>query len=609
MKIKRFFAGLTAASIAAMTSASITANAVAPVSSSIAIGGSSSLVMDPVLGDTPLLMIVIGYSNVGYDTEFDWNNEIFSGDYSLAQYYTDMSGGAFTFSPAPETSKYDGDTNLNTADKENDGIIHVTLDSEHADWSDPDEDEAAETMLKSFKDAVEMTDEYVDYASFDKDGNGLITNDELAISFVVAGREASYDISDRVPSLWAHQGTFASYAYNSDGTLDESKFPCPDNTFINWYVAFGERLVVDIDESDYHTDEIQTSSTLIHELGHYLGLADYYDTSYDNENEWADTLPRYFSCMDSGEWGKSAIDDGYRPFAMDTVSKMILGWANIETVTESGTYEIKAEDYFTEGNQHKALVIQTKNAGEYYVLEIRNNNKWDRYLSEFVPEFTKDGGIVIYHVDGNVWTEVSPGHTETNDDWNTINSTGHRPGLSVVGLEEDEDGKTCPVGTYTLYDLSIASDDQSEGNYYVANLFSKSMWEHYAAADLGTEFNLPMFGEGDQKDVRDARQLSGIKIEFLDDVGESMHVKITMPEATEDVSTPDSSSEDTSSGETSTPDSSSTETPSVVDETSSNNKITDTPVANTGAGAGLGAVAAVVTGALITVVSRKRKED
>ena len=185
-----------------------------------------------------------------------------------------------------------------------------------------------------------------------------------------------------------------------------------------------------------------------------------------------------------------------------------------------------------------------------------------------------------------------------------------------------------------------------EKNLYLINEYSKSMWEHYAKEDIGDALDLPLYGAGDQKDVRAARTLSGIKVEFLDDVSNKMHVKITFPEEETvdptDSSTPDSSSEvestpDSSSEVESTPDSSSetvsvpdssSETVSVPDSSSeaasseaassqtassqtasSSSKVDNTAVANTGVGASLAGVAAIVTGALITVVARKRKDD
>ena len=76
----------------------------------------------------PLLVIVVGFNNMAYDTGYDWN-EVFFDEYmdSIYNYYKDMSYGQVTFCKVPESSRYGLDGNTNTKDKANDGVVHVTL--------------------------------------------------------------------------------------------------------------------------------------------------------------------------------------------------------------------------------------------------------------------------------------------------------------------------------------------------------------------------------------------------------------------------------------------------------------------------------------------------
>lgn len=617
MKIKGILAGLTAASIAATTVAAVSASAAAaPLASpaagtklakenaksviarsvntditdgSLSLNKDNSLAIDPVESDIPLMLLVVDFPNVKYDTTHDWGEATFSGDYSLSQFYTDMSGGKFTFVPVEETSVYDGDLNLNEADKENDGVVHVTVSQEHGNWASLTDDEAAIEYLTAFKEAIEMAGQYVDYAKYDTNGNGMIETNELSVGIVVAGYEGSYTgDNEGNDDFWAHSWSFADAA--DAGAIE---YPEVNGVKLNKYIGIGEK---------FSDDLMSGVNVLTHELGHYLGLLDYYDVDYYDDGEWYYYTPGYFSPMDSGEWGVAEDRETYCTFAMDMLSKMILGWSNYEVVSDEGTYELVAEDYTVDGTEHKSLVIPTANPGEYYLLEIRNNNKWDAGMKYAVPEAVSDGGIVIYHVDENVWDEPSPryGGSYTNGEANSINVPVHRPGFTTLNLEVDDEGYPTMIGELVA-DNGIPNDEGDSGSYLI-NVYSKSMWNNYCADTMGNTLNLPLYGTGDQKDIRAARTLSGINIEFLDDVGETMHVKIsyTEPEQPVDSSEPDSSSEPE-------PETSSVTETSSNDTTSS--KITDTAVANTGAGAGLGAVAAVVAGAVITVVSRKRKED
>ena len=87
----------------------------------------------------PLLIVVVGFEGTPYSQDLDWNDIIFKNKYSLSSYYSDMSLGQFTFTPANETSVYGEGGNVNAFDTANDGVVHVTLGSAHGDWIDIDE--------------------------------------------------------------------------------------------------------------------------------------------------------------------------------------------------------------------------------------------------------------------------------------------------------------------------------------------------------------------------------------------------------------------------------------------------------------------------------------
>ncbi len=92
----------------------------------------------PVLGhvkkNIPMVTVVVGFTNIGYNNEYDWNEAFFSDDKSITSYYSDMSFGKFTFLPAEETSASGVDGNTNTKDRANDGVIHINLPVPHQDW-------------------------------------------------------------------------------------------------------------------------------------------------------------------------------------------------------------------------------------------------------------------------------------------------------------------------------------------------------------------------------------------------------------------------------------------------------------------------------------------
>ncbi len=85
--------------------------------------------------DIPLLTLVIGFRDIGYRDDYDWANEIYRSQESLRAYYSDMSFGKFTFDPVRESSACGVDGNTNRADRADDGVIHVTVNRNHDNWT------------------------------------------------------------------------------------------------------------------------------------------------------------------------------------------------------------------------------------------------------------------------------------------------------------------------------------------------------------------------------------------------------------------------------------------------------------------------------------------
>ena len=150
----------------------------------------------------PLLIIVAGFSNVSYRDDFDWAEAIFNGDESLAAYYDDMSLGQFTFVPMNETCSHESGDTTNKADKANDGIVHVTLELEHSDWTVPGSEIFMSTFGSALLEMIKAADRFVDFASYDTNHDGELSSDEAALGFVIAGYEAAVtrDYSNMAPT-------------------------------------------------------------------------------------------------------------------------------------------------------------------------------------------------------------------------------------------------------------------------------------------------------------------------------------------------------------------------------------------------------------------------
>ena len=471
----------------------------------------------------PLLVVSVGFANVPYSNDQDVSQMFFKDAKSVTQYFNDQSYGQFTYVPAAETSANGTGSNTNTADKANDGVIHVTLSSDHADWADlvshdgSDEEkkaaysvEYAKTLFPALSEALKEADSYVDFASFDKNGDGTIQKSELALCFQIAGSEASeledkdYKTVDRKKYFWSNASSLQDLITN--GELENTEVPQLDGVKVSDYIGVAELR---------DGTNLNGTAVICHELGHYLGLPDLYDTAYTTDGEWGSYQVNNLSLMCSGNSVKDPDGSGYLQASLDMWSKIQLKWVKPQEVTKSGTYTISAADYDDLSKQHRALRITTPNKNEYYIIENRQAVKWDKGLTPALRESDENkadavwnqDGLIIWHVDMTDYTKYEPD--------NTINVATHRPCvMPLFGEYVKADGDT-----YTI--LGEKADPS-------CGFFSKDIWESRYAATVGKTLELPMYGTGADADKRSGRKGSGIKIGFVSASGADMQITVDL---------------------------------------------------------------------------------
>lgn len=419
----------------------------------------------------PLAVIVVGLDNIEYSRVYDWSATVFTGARSLAAYYEEMSFGSFTFSPVAETSARGVGGNSNTADRENDGVIHVTLAEPHRDWTLEEEtSESDYRMIRMLMHALEQASDYLDFAAYDSNGDGTITTNELALAFVVAGYEAAMDAtcSQGGPTyyLWSH-------AWSIDEAIGEygwtMSLPRYDGVEVSSYIAIAERL---------DAEQQEPIGLLAHELGHYLGLPDLYPTA--GGGPWSAYDVNYLSLMASGSWCE-AEDGSFQPCAMDAWCRCALGWHTPVTADRDGVYPVTAAN---SADGYAAVKIPTQRAEEYYLAENRQLTGWDSGLARIYVGETQKGGLVLWHVDG----EIVRAHLEQN----SVNNPDHRPGVMPL-YPESADGVFGYLGAQSMV--------------HTGRPFLSA---------LSAPVDLPLYGSGAAADQRRARFASGLLLTIPD---------------------------------------------------------------------------------------------
>jgi len=316
--------------------------------------------------ELPLLIIQIEYNDKQFENDVaTWNSKIYGDNESeLNHYYTEISYGSFKFKEAIESQG-----------TQNDGIITVRLDKNHPDPRG-DATKLAEFKADDLNASIVAADDFIDFSTYDKDGNGKISVDELQIMFLVAGGESAAGTN---PGVWAHASGYGSNAPINDGVKLMSY---GDN---GRYSMFGER----------HGSHDATIGIIAHELGHAVfKLPDLYDISGVSEGIGK------FGLMGSGNWAYKEGESygGQTPVHMTGWSKSKIGFTT-PTVIENNVTDLEIKG--TSSIDYKVMKVETGRDGEYFLLENRAATGYDRGFHALEGAGSYVGGLSILHIDDN----------------------------------------------------------------------------------------------------------------------------------------------------------------------------------------------------------------
>lgn len=487
-------------------------------------------------GTEPLVVIVVGFAGDGngqdavpYRNDFDWHAMVFGNEKGVRNFYSDQSFGAFTWTPAHETSAFGIDGNTCSFDAENDGVVHVVLPRGHGHWFASQQDGGQQGMFgsktgdekpaalerdfeQSTIDAFREAAKHIDFPTYDADGNGAIDNDELGVAVIYAGYDVNsawLDMLDEeeYPRLQAHAFGPLSVGINGGSTIIPDSGVIMGEHELRVPTSRIEDTQVDMDVVEFAPCSV---ASLAHELGHFLKLPDYYDETFDETAPWRSWTASSLSVMDYGATLRVPTGDDSYEVSMagfDPLSREKLGWLQPQTVGSSGAYEVRADG--APGGKN-VLRVETGTEGEYFLIENRQTTGFDAALKgQYGQEQT--GGIVVWHVDEGVY--------DAYVDSNQVNLPSHRPALTVQYLMND-DGSAGSGGGHTLQFADSATPDDDTAFWDSASTKKRF-------AELGVDaFQLWKYGEGEDADDPHAREYCGIYLTFPDESADIMRVEV-----------------------------------------------------------------------------------
>lgn len=409
------------------------------------------------VGKQPLLVILAGFRDRGSlgTTPARWSKHFFGASGSVRDYFLRSSYGQLALDPARERHR-----------TVNDGVVG---------WLELPRNHPGDKPADAVPDAIRAASRYVDFASYDRDGDGYVSAAELRLAVIFAGYATDSGCLDG-PGFWAYQWELGKNSPRVDGvTVAGGGTWGTKGNFIN----YSEIECSNDPDTGLPDPQMTTIGTAVHELGHSLGLPDLYNTAEDR------TMAGIWSVMDTGPYGAA---DGHRagtdPTGLDAWSRSYLGWS--DPVKASGHRELgtasRSPDIVRLGENPFGVEwthLLRSGEGEYFLAENRRPVGVDAALPScglllwhvnetLAPENEANSGPAPHLVsvmradnDGSSWdAEGAPFLGRDFNDDTTPSSryfSGDRSGLAVSGIPA-----TCAPtmpGTFTNHPLAPPAND------------------------------------------------------------------------------------------------------------------------------------------------------
>lgn len=388
----------------------------------------------------------------------------FKEGHSVSDYYKEQTGGLINFVPC-KFEKVESEWGTT------DGVLAVTVPIKHPTCSN-DAGGAIRTI-------VNATDEYVNFAQYDTNGDGILTTDEIVIVIFNSGVDHAYTSNYNNPST--PRAYYAVHSTSQNFTL------FLDDVMIS---SSGHGNVTNVGEYAKYGTFI-TLGVLTHEIAHNLGAEDLYDRNNGGGGSAVAGWPRagYFSlqCMGNNNGG------GAYPCYEDPYHRVFLGWSDEVTVNGNGQTEVKDLEVTlnsTLSGEYQVVRVNTPDPQEYFYIEIRLKEGYDQKLPT-----TTNGGILIWHIDQQICSKyfasgmasssyISAGDKDRHDSgivplfrptaWNSLGTliTDEKPADPYYYLSEDPDTSVFDSTFYHGYVGGGTSLNSYPSNYPYEGVFN-----------------------------------------------------------------------------------------------------------------------------------------
>ena len=335
----------------------------------LGVGGSNAESGVPAYGQRRIPIILVEFKDKKFgNTRQDIIDAMLTGDLSVGQYFRDQSNGMYQ----PDFEVF--------------GIY--TLSQNRVYYGGHQGDNNDKGLGYMVTEAVQLAAaDGVSFKPYDTNNDDYC--DVVIVIYAGVGEAQAY--YEHPEAVWPCNWNLGSAAYFGTGGNGAFR-PNSGDPLVDTFAVFNE-----LHGSNDNTTTIDGIGTFAHEFGHCLGLPDFYDTG-DSEH------------YGMGDWDIMCMgcynNDGYTPAGYTAYEKNFMGWIDFIT-PRAGTYYTLPVFNQKQAATDKAVCITSPlNENEYFILENRKKQGWDRYAP--------GEGIMITHVTYNAdrWWSDSPNNED-----------------------------------------------------------------------------------------------------------------------------------------------------------------------------------------------------
>ena len=331
----------------------------------LGVGGSNAETGVPALGQRRIPIILVEFKDKKFNnTREEIIESMLTGNESVGQYFRDQSNGLYQ----PEFDVY--------------GIYGLSQDREYYGGHEGDSNDKGLGWLVT--EACQLAS--ADGVTF----NTYDTNDDDYCDVVIviyAGVGEAQAYWNYPESVWPCNWDLNSAAYYSEGGDGQFR-PADSDPYVNVFAVFNELY-----GSNDNGKTIDGIGTFTHEFGHCLGLPDFYDTGDGGHYGLGDWDIMCLGCYNN---------DGFTPPGYSAYEKVFMGWMDYITPHPGTYYTLPVFNQKSLDTDKAVCITSDLNRNEYFILENRKRQGWDRYMP--------GEGIMITHVtyDADRWWGNTP---------------------------------------------------------------------------------------------------------------------------------------------------------------------------------------------------------